>query len=89
MRFRDFRDLGAFRFVAFTRDAFFSDEVSGGLRSFTFGGVGSAGRFCFGLAGSGLFRLVVFFLVVLSGGFFLTFCGFRQMVFCTAECRAC
>ncbi|SAG12310.1 Uncharacterised protein [Enterobacter cloacae] len=82
MHFSYFRDLRAFRLVAFTRDAFFSNEVSGGLRSFTFSGVGSAGRFCFRLAGSGLFRLSrCFFLVVLSGGFFLTFCGFHQMVF--------
>jgi hypothetical protein len=47
MHFRYFRDLGAFRLMAFTRDAFFSHEVSGGLRSFTFGGVGSAGRVVF------------------------------------------
>ena len=82
MYFRDFRDFGAFRFVAFTRNAFFSDEVSRGQRSFTFGGVGSAGRFCFGLAGSGLCRLGGrLFLFVLCGGFFLTFCGFHQMAF--------
>ena len=82
MHFRYFCDLGAFRLMAFTRDAFFSHEVSGGLRSFTFGGVGSAGRGGFRLAGSGFFSLCgCLFLVVLSGGFFLTFCGFHQMVF--------
>ena len=42
----------------------------------------SAGRFCFRLAGSGLFSLSGgFFLVVLAAGFFLTFCCFHQMAF--------
>jgi hypothetical protein len=82
MHFRYFRDLRAFRLMAFTRDAFFSHEVSGGLRSFTFGGVGSAGRFCFRLAGSGLFSLCgCFFLVVLSGGFFLRSVAFTRWFF--------
>ena len=82
MHFRYFRDLRAFRFMTFAGDAFFRHEISCSLRGFAFGCVGSAGRFCFRLAGGGLFSLGGgLFLVVLAGGFFLTVCGFGQMRF--------
>ena len=68
--------------MTFTHGTLFSHEVSGSLRGFTLCGVGGAGRFCFCLAGGGLFDLSGgFLLFVLTGGFFITFCALRQMRF--------
>lgn len=71
--------------MAFAHGAFFIHRAGGCA-----GGFVRAGAESFGFTGGGLFGLSGDFLLnCFAGGFFLTFCGFCQMRFCTAECRAC